>query len=76
MGGFGSTRWAWMSTKNTVESSRSLDINRLNRAECLKAGYGGGWEWKRHGERGRLDPLRRDDIGLVVSYRVRRYGDD
>jgi hypothetical protein len=35
MGGFGSTRWAWISTKETVEGNRSLDINRLNRAEGI-----------------------------------------
>ena len=43
MGGFDSTRWGWMSTKPTVESSHSLDINRLNRAGCLEPGYRGGW---------------------------------
>ena len=26
MGGFGSTRWGWVSTKDTVESSRSLEF--------------------------------------------------
>ena len=30
MGGLGSTRWAWTSTKDTVESSRCLDIDRPN----------------------------------------------
>ena len=32
MGCFGSTRWNSISTRDTVESNRSLDINRLNRA--------------------------------------------
>jgi hypothetical protein len=51
MGGFGSTRWAWASTNDTVEGNRSLDINRLNRAGCLQPGYSGGWEWARDGAR-------------------------
>jgi hypothetical protein len=51
MGGFGSTRWACTSTNDTIEGARSLDINRLNRAGCLRLGYGGGWQWTREGER-------------------------
>ena len=76
MGGFGSTRWAWNSTNKTVESNRSLDINRLNRAGCLRPGYCGGWEWKRDGERVAWIQLRRDGNALVLSYRVRRYGEE
>ena len=30
MGGFGSTCWNCVSTKDTVEANRSLDINKLN----------------------------------------------
>jgi hypothetical protein len=44
MDGFGSTRWAWTSTRDTVEGNRSLDINRLNREGCLRPGYRGGWD--------------------------------
>jgi hypothetical protein len=51
MGGFGSTRWACISTKDTVESARSIDINRLNRAGCLQPRYCGVLEWTRNGER-------------------------
>src|SRR5215472_13549166 len=46
MGGLGSTRWIGESTKDTVDDTRSLDINRLNHAGCLHPGYRGGWEWK------------------------------
>jgi hypothetical protein len=74
MGGFGSTRWAWISTKEAVEGNRSLDINRLNRAGCLRPGYRGGWEWKRDGERVGWIQFRRDGDRLVLSYRVRRHG--
>jgi hypothetical protein len=37
----GSTRWGWTSTRDTVEGARSLDINRLNRAGCLRLGLWG-----------------------------------
>jgi hypothetical protein len=74
MGGFGSTRWAWISTKEAVEGNRSLDINRLNRAGCLRPGYRGGWEWKRDGERVAWIQFRRDGDRLILSYRVRRHG--
>jgi hypothetical protein len=74
MGGFGSTRWAWISAKETVEGNRSLDINRLNRAGCLRPGYWGGWEWKRDGERVAWIQFRRDGDRLILSYRVRRHG--
>jgi hypothetical protein len=74
MGGFGSTRWAWVSTKDNVEGSRSLDINRLNRAGCLRPGYWGGWEWKQDGERVAWIRLRCEGDRLVLSYRVRHHG--
>ena len=76
MGGFGSTRWAWTSTKDTVESSRSLDINRLNRAGCLRPGHSGDWEWTRDGERVASVLFRREGDRLVLSYRVRSHGSD
>jgi hypothetical protein len=74
MGGFGSTRWGWVSTKDTVESSRSFDINRLNRAGCLRPGYSGGWEWTRDGKRVASIRFRQDGDRLVLSYRVRPHG--
>jgi hypothetical protein len=45
MGGFGSTRWAWISTKDTVESNRRLDINRGISAAGLfgQLGVEAGW---------------------------------
>jgi hypothetical protein len=74
MGGFGSTRWAWISTKETVEGNRSLDINCLNRAGCLGPDHWGGWEWKRDGERVAWIEFRRAGDRLILSYRVRRHG--
>ena len=76
MGGFGSTRWNWISTKDTVESTRSLDINRLNRAGCLRPGYGGGCQWMRDGEPIASIQLRRDGDLLRLSYRRRQQGRD
>jgi hypothetical protein len=76
MGGFGSTRWTWTGTKHTVESNRSLDINRLNRAGCLRPGYWGGWEWTRDSERVASIRFRRDGDRLVLSYRVRQHGEE
>ena len=50
MGGFGSTRWTGISTKSTVEANLPLDINKLNRAGCLRPGFRGAWEWTRNGK--------------------------
>ena len=74
MGGLDSTRWAFVSTKDTVESARSLGINSLNRAGSLHPGYRGVSEWTRDGNRVASINLRRDDHGLILSYRVRRNG--
>jgi hypothetical protein len=74
MGGFGSTRWALTSTRGTVESTPSLDINRLNRAGCLRPGYLGGWHWTRDGERLADIRLRAEEQRLIFSYRIRRNG--
>jgi hypothetical protein len=74
MGGFGSTRWAWASTKETVEGNRRLDINRLRQAGCLQPGYWGSWEWKQDGERVAWIQFRREGDRLVLSYRVRHHG--
>jgi hypothetical protein len=76
MGGFGSTRWSWVSTKDMVEDSRSLDINKLNKAGCLRPGYWGGWQWTRDGERVAWIELRRNGNLLRLSYRFRQHGGD
>ena len=74
MGGYGSTRWNWSSTKDTVEANPSLDIDRLNRAGCLRPEYRGGWKWARDGEQVASIQLRRDTNTLVLSYRIRPHG--
>ena len=74
MGGFGSTRWNLVNTKDTVEANRSLDINKLNRDGCLRPGYRGVWQFTLNGEPvGRIH-LRRDDALLRISYRIRQCG--
>src|SRR6476620_5810369 len=76
MGSFGSTRWACSSTKVTIESAWSLDINGLNRAGCLRPGYWGGCEWKRDGEQVASIQFRRDGDSFtpVVSGPTARWG--
>jgi len=67
MGGFGSGRpsgWG----RDTVETCRSIDVNRLHREHCLAPGWWGGWEWKRDGERIASISCRADEDRLVLSY--------
>jgi hypothetical protein len=70
MGGLGSGRpsgWG----RGTVEASRSIDVNRLHREGCLRAGWAGGWQWTRDGERVAFINLRAEADRLHLSYRVR-----
>ena len=50
MGGFGSGRSAGLG-RDTVESTRSTDVNRLHREGCLRPGWWGGWQWTHDGEK-------------------------
>jgi hypothetical protein len=74
MGGFGSTRWGWTSTKGTVEGARPLEINLLNKAGCLRPGCWGGWQWMRDGERVAEIHFRAEKHRLLLSYRIRSNG--
>jgi hypothetical protein len=38
------------------------DIDRLNRAGCLRPGYRGGWKWTRNGEQVASLSANRDSI--------------
>ena len=73
MGGFGSGRQSGFG-HNTTEGARSLDINRLNRAGCLRPGYWGGWQWTRDGERVADIIVRAAADRLTLSYRIREHG--
>jgi hypothetical protein len=75
MGGLGSGRPSG-SGRITVEACRSLDVNRLHREGCLRAGWSGLWQWTRDGERVAWINLRADHDRLSLSYRVRSYGSD
>ncbi len=70
MGGFGSGRPGG-SGRNTVESCRSIDVNRLHREGCLEPGWWGGLQWTRDGEKVASITLRAEDDRLRLSYRLR-----
>jgi hypothetical protein len=76
MGGFGSTRWNWVSTKDTVDGNRSLDINHLNRAGCLRPGYSGGWEWTRAAGPDTTGPVDRHLAGTRSRQPARHHGEE
>ncbi len=75
MGGMGSGRPTGFG-KETVETYRSIDVNRLYRDGCLKPGWSGGRHWI--GKNGSIVSINlRSDINqLHLSYRVRISGGD
>jgi hypothetical protein len=73
MGGLGSGRQSG-SGRGTVEACRSIDVNRLHRQGCLRAGWIGGWQWTRDGERVAWINLRAEHDRLNLAYRVRISG--
>ncbi len=70
MGGFGSGRTSG-SGRTTVEACRSIDVNRLHKTGCLRAGWAGGWQWTRDGEKVVSINLRADYDRLHLTYRMR-----
>jgi hypothetical protein len=70
MGGFGSGRPSG-SGRGKVEHCRSIDVNRLHKAGCLRPGWWGGWQWTRDGEKVASITLRAEADRLHLSYRVR-----
>src|SRR5262245_11227046 len=75
MGGIGSGRQCG-SERSTAEAARSIDANRLHRAGCLRAGWIGGWQWTRDGERTASINLRAENDRLHMTYRARIGGAD
>jgi hypothetical protein len=75
MGGFGSGRPSG-SRRDTVESCRWIDVNRLHREECLRPGWSGGWQWSRDGDKVASITLRAEADRLHLSYRVRSPGSE
>jgi hypothetical protein len=75
MGGSGSGRRSGFG-RDTVEACRSIDVNRLHREGCLHAGWMGGWQWTRDGEKVASINLRTEHDRLHLSYRVRSVGEE
>jgi hypothetical protein len=70
MGGFGSGRPSG-SGRGKVENSRSINVNQLHNAGCLRPGWRGGWQWTSNGERVAWINLRAEADCVHLSYRVR-----
>jgi hypothetical protein len=75
MGGFGSGRTSGYG-RDKVEACRSIDVNRLYKTGCLRAGWAGGWQWTHNGEKVAWINLRAEADRLHLSYRVRIAGGD
>ena len=73
MGGFGSGRPAG-SGRHKVEACRSIDVNRLHRDGCLRAGSMAIWRWSRDGDRVTPTNMRAEHDRLHLAYRVRNGG--
>ena len=63
MGGFGSGRPSG-SGRGTVEACRLIDASRLHKTGCLRAGWAGGWQWTRDGEKVASINLRTEEERL------------
>jgi hypothetical protein len=70
MGGLGSGRPSG-SGRDTVEACRSIDVNRLHKAGCLRPGWVGGWQWSRDRETAASINLHAEADRLRLIYRVR-----
>ena len=68
MGGFGSGRPP--SGRRTVDEVRSIDVNQLARAGCLRAGWTGRWQWACDSEQAASIGLRAAHDRLHLSYAV------
>ena len=70
MGGCGSGRRSGLG-RGAVEDCRSIDVNQLHRAGCLRFGWMGGWQWTRDGEMVAWINLHAERDRLHLTYRVR-----
>lgn len=68
MGGFGSGRPAG---RGKVEACRSIDVNRLHREGCLRAGSMASCQWSRDGDKVTPTNMRAEHDRLHLTYRVR-----
>jgi hypothetical protein len=72
MGGFGSGRPAG---RGKVEACRSIDVNRLHRQGCLRAGSMASCQWSRDGDKVTPTNMRAEPDRLHLTYRVRIGGE-
>ena len=70
MGGLGSGRPSG-SGRHTVEACRSIDVNRLHREGCLRAGSIANCQWSRDGDKVTPTNMRAERDRLHLTYRVR-----
>jgi hypothetical protein len=68
MGGFGSGRPAG---RGKVEACRSIDVNRLHREGCLRAGSMASCQWSRDGDKVTPTDMRAEHDRLHLTYRLR-----
>jgi hypothetical protein len=73
MGGYGSGR---PSHKQKAEGCRTLNVNRLNRENCLRPGLQGQWEWSSDGKKVASVIFKITEVGVVLDYSIKLYGDD
>ena len=59
-----------------MEACRAIDVNWLHREGCLFAGWTGGWQWTRDGEKVASINLRTSADRLYLTYLVRIGGGD
>ena len=69
MGGLGSGRTGTFG-RTTVGSVVSLDVNRMQREGCLRAGWVGGWQWSRSDDATERIGLHVESDRVVLRYRV------
>ena len=72
MGGFGSGRPAG---RGKVEACRSIDVNRLHREGCLRAGSMASCQWSHNGDKVTPTNMRAEHDRLHLTYRVRIGGE-
>jgi hypothetical protein len=78
MGGFGSTRWGWRTTRATTDGLLALDVRSLARYGYFAAGSGevitGSEAWRYHGEEvGRIGVHYRGDDPQAVNLEYQAY---
>ncbi len=73
MGGIGSGRPTGTG-RAKVEQYHALDVNKLHRSGCLRAGWAGGWRWSTNDEQVARIDLRADVGQLVLDYKYRIVG--